>query len=103
MDTNTAHDSNYQPQDGLRRAQGDSELRPNSSRLRSSKPPKSELLLSDEAVSKSAGHWSTIREMARDFGSAFARFAFMRIAAFFIRGARARRAGTARATDSISR
>ncbi|WOJ89824.1 MerR family transcriptional regulator [Methylocapsa polymorpha] len=68
MDTNPAHDRNYQPQDGLRRAQGDPELRPNSSRLRSSKPPKSELRLSDPAASKSAGHWSTIREMARDFG-----------------------------------
>lgn len=57
MDTNPAHDRNYQSQDGLRRAQHDS-APPQTPESHPTEPP----------ASKLAQDWSTIREMARDFG-----------------------------------
>jgi DNA-binding transcriptional MerR regulator len=63
MDTNPAHDGNYQSQDGLRRVPRESEARP-----RSAQPQNSEPHPSEPDASGSAGNWSTIREMARDFG-----------------------------------
>jgi DNA-binding transcriptional MerR regulator len=58
MDTNPAHDGNYESQDGLRRAQRDP----------APQPQNSEAHLSAPMASKSADAWSSIREMARDFG-----------------------------------
>ncbi len=57
MDTNPMHDANYQPQDRMRRVGRDAEHRPHSPQPQTS-----------AAAYKSVDKWSTIREMARDFG-----------------------------------
>ncbi len=63
MDTNPAHDGNYQSQDGLRRVPRESDAM-----SRVAQPRNSELHPSKLDASSAPGEWSTIREMSRDFG-----------------------------------
>lgn len=67
MDTNSAHDRNYRPQAGAPHAQGDSGPRPHLVEQADLEPDLSQPRRSDSAAG-SGGDWSTIREMANDFG-----------------------------------